>query len=50
MHWARHAGPARLVLVAAAILGIVAAVRPELLTSQDPNAINAHAILVGPIG
>jgi len=29
-------------------LGIVAAVRPELLTSQDPNAINAHAILVGP--
>jgi len=48
MHWARHAGPARLVLVAAAILGIVAAVRPELLTSQDPNAINAHAILVGP--
>jgi peptide/nickel transport system permease protein len=48
MNWGRHAGPARLVLVAAAVLGIIAAVRPEVLTSQDPNAINAHAILVGP--
>jgi peptide/nickel transport system permease protein len=48
LRWARHAGPARLALVAAALVALVAAVRPELLTSQDPNAINAHSILVGP--
>jgi peptide/nickel transport system permease protein len=46
--WLRRAGPARLVLLCAAALAVVAAVRPELLTGQNPNAINATAILARP--
>lgn len=45
---ARLIGPARIILSVLGILAIVAAVRPDLLTAQHPDAIDATAILKGP--
>ena len=45
---ARSLGPVRVLLIALACLAAVAALRPQLLSSQDPNAINVTALLKGP--
>jgi peptide/nickel transport system permease protein len=44
----RRLGPVRIALICVGLLAIIAAVRPELLTSENPQQIDVNAILKGP--
>jgi peptide/nickel transport system permease protein len=44
----RRTGPVRIGLIAVAAVAVIAAVRPELLTSEGPHQIDINAILKGP--
>jgi peptide/nickel transport system permease protein len=44
----RRLGPVRIALICVGLLAIIAAVRPELLTSENPQQIDVDAILKGP--